>query len=134
MESLWHVHVLKHLFLKIIFQSPECSKKTDELVDPEFDYEAGKTWIYPTNYPLRDYQFSIVKEALFKNTLVVLPTGLGKTFIAAVVMYNIYRWFPNGKVVFMAPTRPLVAQQVDACFNITGIPHEDTTQMTGMFD
>lgn len=75
----------------------------------------------------------MVKEALFKNTLVVLPTGLGKTFIAAVVMYNIYRWFPNGKVVFMAPTKPLVAQQVDACFNITGIPLEDTTQMTGLF-
>lgn len=117
----------------IIFQSPGYSKKTDELADPEFDYEAGKTWIYPTNYPIRDYQFSIVKEALFKNTLVVLPTGLGKTFIAAVVMYNIYRWFPNGKVVFMAPTKPLVAQQIDACFDITGIPYETTTQMTGLF-
>lgn len=122
-----------NIIFKIIFQLPEHSKKTDDLADPEFDYEAGKTWIYPTNYPVRDYQFSIVKEALFKNTLVVLPTGLGKTFIAAVVMFNIYRWFPNGKVVFMAPTKPLVAQQVDACFNITGIPQEDTTQMTGLF-
>lgn len=111
---------------------PRFSKKSEELADPEFDYEAGKTWIYPTNYPIRSYQFSIVQEALYKNTLVVLPTGLGKTFIAAVVMYNIYRWFPNGKVVFMAPTRPLVAQQVNACFNITGISEEDTTQMTGM--
>lgn len=58
-----------------------------------------------TNYPVRKYQFSIVQAALFKNTLVVLPTGLGKTFIAAVVMYNIYRWYPTGKVIFMAPTR-----------------------------
>lgn len=38
--------------------------------------------------------------------------GLGKTFIAAVVMYNYYRWFPLGKLIFMAPTKPLVAQQV----------------------
>jgi ERCC4-related helicase len=29
---------------------------------------------------------------------VALPTGLGKTFIAAVVMYNYFRWFPEGKV------------------------------------
>ncbi|XP_054711011.1 Fanconi anemia group M protein-like [Uloborus diversus] len=100
--------------------------------DPEeFDFDAGQTWIYPTNLPVRDYQFSIVKEALFKNTLVVLPTGLGKTFIAAVVMFNIYRWYPKGKIVFMAPTRPLVAQQIEACFKVTGIPQEDTTQMTG---
>ena len=41
-----------------------------------------------------------------------LPTGLGKTFIAAVVMYNFYRWYPQGRIVFMAPTKPLVAQQV----------------------
>ena len=31
--------------------------------------------------------------------------------IAAVMMYNYYRWFLNGKAVFCAPTRPLVSQQ-----------------------
>jgi len=30
---------------------------------------------------------------LFNNTLIVLPTGLGKTFIASVVMLNYSRWF-----------------------------------------
>ncbi|KAJ4963142.1 hypothetical protein NE237_023081 [Protea cynaroides] len=54
------------------------------------DLEAAKTWIYPVNVPLRDYQLSITKTALFTNTLVALPTGLGKTLIAAVVMYNYY--------------------------------------------
>ncbi|XP_064098782.1 Fanconi anemia group M protein homolog isoform X2 [Macrobrachium nipponense] len=96
-----------------------------------FDYESGKTWIYPMNYPLRQYQYAIVEQALYKNTLVSLPTGLGKTFIAAVVMYNFYRWYPRCKVVFMAPTKPLVAQQVEACFNVVGIPQEDISQMTG---
>lgn len=56
---------------------------------------------------------------------------MGKTFIAAVVMYNFYRWYPTCKVVFMAPTKPLVAQQIEACFNIMGIPQEDIAQMTG---
>ncbi|KAL1428097.1 hypothetical protein MTO96_016990 [Rhipicephalus appendiculatus] len=96
-----------------------------------FDVVAGQTWVYPTNYPVRSYQFNIVQSALFKNTMVILPTGLGKTFIAAVVMYNFYRWYPTGKIVFMAPTRPLVAQQIEACYNIMGIPLEDTMEMTG---
>ena len=96
-----------------------------------FDHEAGELYIYPSNYPVRDYQINIVKKALFKNTLVCLPTGLGKTFIAAVVMYNFHRWYPNGKVVFLAPTKPLVAQQIQSCHNVMGIPHEQTAEMTG---
>lgn len=56
------------------------------------DPDAAKTWIYPINYPVREYQLQIVTQSLFKNTLVSLPTGLGKTLIAAVVMYNFYRW------------------------------------------
>ena len=98
---------------------------------PGFDLEAGRLWIYPTNYPVREYQYNITQQAIYKNTLVTLPTGLGKTFIAAVVMYNFYRWYPQGKVIFMAPTKPLVAQQIEACYNIMGIPQSDTAEMTG---
>ncbi|KAJ1556172.1 hypothetical protein HK405_005860 [Cladochytrium tenue] len=96
-----------------------------------FDEEAVKTWLYPTNRQIRDYQFNIAQACLFTNTLVALPTGLGKTFIAAVVMFNFFRWFPEGKIVFMAPTKPLVAQQIEACYNITGIPQDATDEMTG---
>lgn len=96
-----------------------------------FDNNFGDSWIYPTNLPIRNYQFNITRAALFKNTLVVLPTGLGKTFIAAVVMYNIYRWYPTGKVIFMAPTRPLVNQQIEACRKIMGMPLSDIAEMTG---
>ncbi|CAL5333513.1 unnamed protein product [Camellia sinensis] len=115
------------------------------------DAEAAKTWIYPVNVPLRDYQLSITRTALFSNTLVALPTGLGKTLIAAVVMYNYFRWFPEGlvydpqfwnidmrlgvstagKIVFSAPSRPLVMQQIEACHNIVGIPQEWTIDLTG---
>ncbi|KAF5515625.1 ATP-dependent DNA helicase MPH1 [Colletotrichum siamense] len=96
------------------------------------DREAMKTWLYPTNLgATRDYQFSIVKNGLFNNTLVALPTGLGKTFIAATVMLNYFRWTKDAKIVFVAPTKPLVAQQVDACFNIAGIARSETTLLTG---
>uniref|UniRef100_A0A8C7SBF3 Fanconi anemia group M protein n=1 Tax=Oncorhynchus mykiss TaxID=8022 RepID=A0A8C7SBF3_ONCMY len=98
---------------------------------PGLDSSSAKVWIYPTNYPIRDYQLKISEAALFQNTLVCLPTGLGKTFIAAVVMYNFYRWYPSGKIVFMAPTKPLVAQQIEACYNVMGIPQTHMAELTG---
>lgn len=98
---------------------------------PGFDSSSAKVWIYPTNYPIRDYQLKISEAALFQNTLVCLPTGLGKTFIAAVVMYNFYRWYPSGKIVFMAPTKPLVAQQIEACYKVMGIPQTHMAELTG---
>ena len=76
----------------------------------------------PSSPPLRPYQLAMAHSALFHNTLVCLPTGLGKTLIAAVAMFNFYRWFPRGKVVFLAPTRPLVEQQCGACTRVMGIP------------
>ena len=51
--------------------------------------------MYPAGIAEREYQVAIVEQALLHNTLVCLPTGLGKTFIAAVVMYNFFRWFPE---------------------------------------
>lgn len=57
--------------------------------------------------------------------------GLGKTFIAATVMLNWFRWAPEGQIAFLAPTKPLVNQQIDACFNIAGIPRSQTAIMTG---
>ncbi|XP_030340798.1 Fanconi anemia group M protein isoform X2 [Strigops habroptila] len=92
---------------------------------------AGSIWIYPTNYPERGYQVRMARAALLGNTLVCLPTGLGKTFVAAVVMYNFYRWFPSGKVLFLAPTKPLVAQQMEACARVMGIPARHMAEMTG---
>ncbi|XP_067894964.1 Fanconi anemia group M protein isoform X2 [Heterodontus francisci] len=110
-------------------QSP--AARPDSATLPGFDLASGDVWIFPSNYPLRTYQFDMARVALFHNTLVCLPTGLGKTFIAAVVMYNFYRWYPSGKIVFMAPTKPLVAQQIEACYKVMGIPQDHMAEMTG---
>jgi hypothetical protein len=45
-----------------------------------FDDNSGDSWIYPTNYPIRAYQYNITSQCLFKNTLVVLPTGIYDSF------------------------------------------------------
>jgi ATP-dependent DNA helicase MPH1 len=90
------------------------------------------TWIFPTNLgKTRDYQFNITQAGLFHNLLVALPTGLGKTFIAATIMLNWFRWTQDSQIVFVAPTKPLVSQQVSACLDIAGIPRSASTMLTG---
>ena len=96
------------------------------------DRQAMETWVYPTNLgKTREYQYSIVRGGLYHNMLVALPTGLGKTFIAATIMLNWFRWTKDAQIVFVAPTKPLVAQQIKACFEIAGIPRHTTTMLTG---
>lgn len=63
--------------------------------------EKANKWIYPINDLPRDYQISISRTALFNNTMVCLPTGMGKTLIASIVMYNYYRWFPNVTTIYI---------------------------------
>jgi len=46
-------------------------------------------------------------------------------------MYNYHRWYPNHKVVFMAPSKPLVAQQLEACCEIMGIHQSLCAQLNG---
>ena len=67
-------------------------------------------WINPGTIELRSYQENIVKMALTGNTLCVIPTGLGKTSIAAVVTAERLNKNMKGKILFLAPTKPLVSQ------------------------
>ena len=108
------------------------ARKDEPPTHHKLDHEALKTWVYPTNLgTIRDYQYNIVHRGLYHNLLVALPTGLGKTFIAATVMLNWLRWTTKAQIVFVAPTKPLVSQQVEACFGIAGIPRSETTMLTG---
>lgn len=65
--------------------------------------------VRPDTIESRSYQLSIAIHALEGNTLVVLPTGLGKTAIALLVaasrLHN-----EGGRVLVLAPTKPLVEQ------------------------
>ena len=57
----------------------------------------------------RAYQVNIAARCLERSTLVVLPTGMGKTVIATLVIAEVLRG-RGGKVLFLAPTKPLVEQ------------------------
>ncbi|MBI4450745.1 DEAD/DEAH box helicase [Candidatus Woesearchaeota archaeon] len=58
----------------------------------------------------RIYQETILSTAASKNTLVVLPTGMGKTAIAVLLAIHRLTLFPKSKVVVVAPTKPLAEQ------------------------
>ncbi|MEW6592584.1 MAG: helicase-related protein [Candidatus Hadarchaeota archaeon] len=79
----------------------------------------------------RDYQNSIASEAVKKNTLVVLPTALGKTVIAALMVAEFLYNHRRHKVLIMAPTRPLVLQHRDTFLKFLKIRPEDAEILTG---
>jgi len=62
------------------------------------------------NLSPREYQTKIFETAKQNNTLVVLPTGLGKTLIALMLSIERKQKYPLSKILFLAPTRPLVEQ------------------------
>ena len=59
------------------------------------------------------FQLDLARIGIDEDLLVVLPTGLGKTVIAALVAAEVLRG-REGKVLFLAPTRPLVQQHAES--------------------
>jgi len=80
----------------------------------------------------REYQLKIAQACASKNSLVVLPTGLGKTIIGVYVAAKILEKFPpKTKVIVLAPTRPLINQHYDSFKNLMTIPEEQFVVLTG---
>ncbi len=65
------------------------------------------------NLTPREYQQKIFETAKNNNTLVILPTGLGKTLIALLLSIERKKSFPLSKILFLAPTRPLIEQHFE---------------------
>jgi len=85
----------------------------------------------PTGFEIREYQKNITKTASEKNTLVVLPTGMGKTLISVLVGTNRLEKYPESKILITAPTRPLNAQHKKSFEQFTEIDPEEIVLITG---
>ena len=79
----------------------------------------------------RAYQKKIAEVATSTNTLVVLPTGLGKTIIAIMVAAKMLERNPQSKVMVLAPTRPLVLQHRRAFGEGLRLPESEMATVTG---
>ncbi|MFH1105725.1 MAG: DEAD/DEAH box helicase family protein, partial [Candidatus Aenigmatarchaeota archaeon] len=80
----------------------------------------------------RLYQEQILDTATKKNLLVVLPTGLGKTALAALVAAHRLEKFPDAQILFLAPTRPLAAQHKKTFESFFALPAQDFYVLTGV--
>jgi len=82
-------------------------------------------------FQAREYQRKIAATAAQGNTLVVLPTGLGKTMIAILVASEVLQKSPDSKVMVLAPTRPLVLQHFQTFRKHIDLPGEASAVLTG---
>ncbi len=87
--------------------------------------------IWPGKVEFRLYQKRIAETATERNTLVILPTALGKTVISALTAANILYNYRDAKILVMAPTRPLVTQHRETFHKILKLRERDTAVLTG---
>ncbi len=79
----------------------------------------------------RLYQQTILNTAVRNNTLVVLPTGLGKTNIAVMLAANRLVSYPDSKILIVAPTKPLCDQHLETVKKHLEIREDQAQLFTG---
>jgi len=86
--------------------------------------------IKPGTVEARLYQQLVYAKAVKSNTLFVAPTALGKTVLCIMVAaHRLQR--QGGRVLILAPTRPLVLQHTRSCRKFLTIPEEQITDFSG---
>jgi Fanconi anemia group M protein len=86
--------------------------------------------IKPDTVEQRLYQLNLAGEALKGSSLVVLPTGLGKTIIALFVIASRLQRF-GGKALILSPTKPLVDQHAAFFKKVMTLQEEEILAFTG---
>ncbi|MCK5627659.1 DEAD/DEAH box helicase family protein, partial [Candidatus Bathyarchaeota archaeon] len=97
----------------------------------QHDSEGTNPLIRYERIDTRLYQENIAAKARLRNTLVVLPTALGKTVITALVAAHFLFNQKQTRILMMAPTRPLVLQHHQSFLEILKIPNDEAIVLTG---
>lgn len=79
----------------------------------------------------RLYQETIFSTAAEKNTLIVLPTGMGKTNIFLMLTAQRLKQYPNSKIVLLGPTKPLIDQYYEVFKKHFEVDESDMVIFTG---
>ena len=87
--------------------------------------------IWNNSIELRLYQKNIAELANHRNTMVILPTALGKTVISLLVCADMIYKYRDRRVLMMAPTRPLISQHMKSFSSILKILEEQVAGVTG---
>ena len=86
------------------------------------------------NFKPRLYQESILNTAKDKNTLIVLPTGLGKTKTSILIAIKRLNDFAESKVLFLTSTKPLADQISKEFRESTNLDKNGIILLTGMIN
>ncbi len=86
--------------------------------------------IKPDTVEQRLYQLNLAGKALEGSSLVVLPTGLGKTIIALFVIASRLQRF-GGKALILSPTKPLVEQHAAFFKRVMTLSEDEVLTFTG---
>ena len=84
------------------------------------------------NFEPRLYQQTILATAAEKNTLVVLPTGMGKTNIFLMLAAQRLKQYPNSKILLIGPTKPLIDQYMAVFKGHFEIDEKEMSVFTGL--
>ncbi len=79
----------------------------------------------------RAYQEAIMGACANKNSLVVLPTGLGKTIIAILICIVRLHKYPGSQIIFLAPTKPLIQQHYQTFKELSNFNEDQMVLITG---
>ncbi len=79
------------------------------------------------NLTPRLYQETILATAIKKNTLVVLPTGMGKSILFVLLAAHRLNGYPQSKVLILAPTKPLCQQHLQTMNKFLRLADENET-------
>jgi ERCC4-related helicase len=79
----------------------------------------------------REYQKMIANSAMTKNTMVILPTALGKTIISLLVCINTLYNHREKRILILAPTRPLVNQHRNSFVSCIKLLDDQIAMVTG---
>ena len=86
----------------------------------------------PEKIEQRLYQKNIVDSVLKRgNSLIILPTALGKTVIAVMLSAHALEKTPGSKILIVAPTKPLAMQHYETFKSVMELPEEEFILLTG---
>jgi len=94
-------------------------------IDAEIIY-FNHEWLATNVIEGRYYALDLIAHCLDANSIIILPTGLGKTYLKAMLIAVLR---PAGKVLLLAPTKPLCSQHAEVLARL--LPNKKVGLMTG---
>ncbi|MBI1977706.1 MAG: LOG family protein, partial [Candidatus Omnitrophica bacterium] len=102
---------------KELYQNVESIRKAIEFLGFSVVEENGILYIsdsiFARKIEFRAYEVMLAAHAVFQDSVIILPTGLGKTIVATLVLGHLIKKNPKTKILFTAPANVLVAQHAE---------------------